>query len=402
VRGGASSDGVVIQRNTIYNNRRGGVTIEVESDVIIGAKSDQEPPWDYANEIYGNYGGIQTGGSTATAVTGDVLIRGNYIHSNLGNSNNEGGGIWLKTPVKGTLTISQNEICQNWMGGIGIAKGTATASLFTLIIEKNSIHDHVERGGIHTGKNNGSFTNPGGFNAASTIRQNKIYNNGNANYGGGIDVRYFLGTIQNNLVYGNTRGGIRFGDYVTAIRNNTVANNGGNDYGGGIVFDDPSSGAINDPPDGMLSGSPIIRNNIAAYNEKAGLRVGGNGYDCPENPDLDSPNVGDKYRDYNLLYSNFGWASKPDCGWPDSLDKRCTNQQYGGCGAHFEYDPTRVVMENPNDIMEDPPFVDIEEPGLDYHLESGSPAEDAGDDGNDMGAYGGSDPLDDAEIPDFS
>jgi len=88
------------------------------------------------------------------------------------------------------------------------------------------------------------------------------------------------------------------------------------------------------------------------------------------------------------LYSNFGWDSDPDCGWPENPGKKCANQQYGGCGAHFDFGQSPpVVLENPNDIMADPQFTDKDND--DYTLQSGSPAEDAGDDGTDLGAYGG-------------
>jgi hypothetical protein len=43
---------------------------------------------------------------------------------------------------------------------------------------------------------------------------------------------------------------------------------------------------------------------------------------------------------------------------------------------------------NANEIFADPLLAG------DYTLLGGSPAIDAGDDGNDMGAYGGSDPID--------
>ena len=57
-----------------------------------------------------------------------------------------------------------------------------------------------------------------------------------------------------------------------------------------------------------------------------------------------------------------------------------------------------IVLNNPNDIIDDPQFV----PELDnYHLDNGSPAENAGEGGADMGAYGGSDPMVDSEIPGF-
>jgi hypothetical protein len=46
---------------------------------------------------------------------------------------------------------------------------------------------------------------------------------------------------------------------------------------------------------------------------------------------------------------------------------------------------------NANEKFDNPLFVDMA--GDDYHLQGTSPAKNAGDDGNDMGAYGGSDPI---------
>jgi hypothetical protein len=74
----------------------------------------------------------------------------------------------------------------------------------------------------------------------------------------------------------------------------------------------------------------------------------------------------------------------------------CTQQQYGGCGAHFS---SGIVLNNPNDIMANPSFVDMN--GDDYHLDVGSPCIGAGALGGDMGAYGGSDPMVDSEIPEL-
>jgi hypothetical protein len=45
-----------------------------------------------------------------------------------------------------------------------------------------------------------------------------------------------------------------------------------------------------------------------------------------------------------------------------------------------------------HDIIADPMFVDVDADN--YHLEAGSPAGNAGDDGTDMGAYGGLNPID--------
>jgi hypothetical protein len=63
-------------------------------------------------------------------------------------------------------------------------------------------------------------------------------------------------------------------------------------------------------------------------------------------------------------------------------------------------------MAGPNDMIADPLFKDMG--GDDYRLQrvsegdpNDSPAIGAGDDSSDMGAYGGSDPLVDADIPQF-
>ncbi len=383
---------VIITRSQIHDNPMAGIAIEGISDVTIGADLAEVDPFPYGNDIYGNIrAGVQVGGPSSALMNGELVIRGNYIHNN--GSGSLGGGIWIGAAVL-TATISENEIAQNRLGGIGI-RGVHPSVPTALVIAKNNIHDNILRGGIHTGNTAGNFANPGNFTADSTIKQNKVHHNSNASFGGGIDVRHFKGTIKNNLVYRNARGGIRYGEFVSEIINNTVVHNGQNDRGGGIIYDDPSIGALNAPPAGTCSTSPLmIKNNIVAYSEKAGIRVGGNGYACPaDNPDYD----------YNMLYANYPWndvfirSNSEDCGWPSLDDMSCTQQQYGGCGAHVD---SGIVLNNPNDIMAYPEFVD--EDADNYHLEPGvSPAEDAGEGGVDMGAYGGSDPMVDSEIPEL-
>ena len=86
--------------------------------------------------------------------------------------------------------------------------------------------------------------------------------------------------------------------------------------------------------------------------------------------------------------------------------------QFGGCGAHV---PTPLAMDGPHDIIADPVFVSITLGSEDFQLQDGSPAIDGGDPDpmyddlyfppskgtvrNDMGAYGGTYPIDDSEIP---
>jgi len=210
------------------------------------------------------------------------------------------------------------------------------------------------------------------------------------------------------FVYGNHRGGIRFGDYITEIINNTVADNGdpGSEMGGGIIFDD-LAGAVNDTPGGTMSTGKLIRNNVIYQSEMAGLRVGGWAdpvwVACPDNP-----TAADTYkeRDYNDLHGNHPWNATlvrwndADCGWPSTDDRSCIMQQYGACG--MKSGPAWRELINPNDTLEDPLFVLPAAPN--YILQGGSPLVDRGcpnaiyndiGDGsrNDMGAYGGPDPL---------
>jgi hypothetical protein len=379
-----------ITRNTINGSGLAGISINgngVDQDITIGSSLTD------GNEIYGNQrAGVNFGGLTGP-VKGTFLIKGNNIR------NNQQGGIFLNSKVTGKVTITENDIHDNTWGGIALKKDCE------LEITKNNIRNHANRGGIHTGELdtfNGTLGGP-----LLTIRQNKIHHNGGANFGGGIDVRHASGIVANNLVYKNHRAGIRFGDWIDEITNNTVVSNGENDLGGGIVFDDPSIGGLNTTADGALTVTetdpgPVIRNNISAYSEKPGLRVGGNGYPCPDNPDYGD---GGKFRDFNQLYGNFPWnhvfnrENAPDCGWPDLNDMPCTQQQYGGCGAYWDFDQSPpIILNSPNDVMAEPSFTDMTND--DFQLTD--PSTYPGDDGiTERGAYGGSDPIVDSEIPEL-
>ncbi len=373
---------VTIKRNTIHDNMRAGIAIANNSDVTIGAEASVTDPIadiqsQYGNDIYGNYAGVAFGGRDRATSNGTFVIRGNQIYTNTGGAR---GGIALRGEVTGTVLIKQNEIYDNERGGISIHDNC------TAEITQNNIYNQYITGGIHTGKDGQTwYGTDGGANL--TIRQNKVHDNLGINYGGGIDVRHASGTIENNIVYNNSRGGIRYSDWIDEIVNNTVYNNGNdtNDSGGGIIYDD-LTGAFNDPPSGVPPAPLLIRNNISVYNQNAGIRA------CFDNAGLE--------RDYNLVYLNNGRTD--DCGWYTSgevsyVDNlRCANMQYGGCGADV---PRPLAMDDPHDIIADPVFESITPGSEDFHLKAGSPAIDAGDDGDDMGAYGGPNPIDDSEIP---
>lgn len=379
-----------ITRNTIRNNGRSGISINanaVDQNITIGGSLA------LGNEIYSNdWAGISFG-THVGPVKGTFNIQGNNIYSN------SRGGIYLYSQVNGELTVSQNDIHHNSRGGIAVRKNCE------IEITKNNIRNNG-RAGVHTGKGSNFAGTQGG--AVMTIRQNKIHDQSSNQ--AGIDVRHASGVIENNLVYKNGRGGIRFGESISEIRNNTVVANGQSGQGGGIVYHDASAG-LTGTPSGTASSTTVIRNNISTDHPDAGLRVGGapDGDPCPDVLDYGD---GGKYRDFNLIYANYPWNdvfnrdNPEDCGWfQDSgvgytTDMSCTQQQYGGCGAHFASGgPSAFALDGPSDMMADPEFLN---PGADnYQLGEGSPAEEAGDDDNDLGAYGGGYPIVDAEIPEF-
>ena len=108
---------------------------------------------------------------------------------------------------------------------------------------------------------------------------------------------------------------------------------------------------------------------------------------------------GSEERDYNLVYANNG-TGETDCGWPDNLNMSCTNKQFGGCGGKWNpTPPPNIILDGPHHIIADPWFKDMAND--DYRLQrvsegdaNDSPAIGAGASGVDVGAYGGSYPID--------
>ncbi len=399
---GESGNNAIVQNNTITYNSKAGINIGGASYLTVGSNNDIS--YNSTSGIAFNMGSVVTDPGSPNSAP--VTISGNdYIH------HNTYGGIGVIDAISttNTVTITQNDIYLNDRGAIRLQDACK------LEIAENTVRNNV-RGGIKTGDDS---ADPGGFagtygSADLTITQNKVYGNGQSGYGGGMDVRHADGTIYNNLVYQNHRGGIRFGDWIDEIINNTVCDNGNDngtsanpddDIGGGIVYDDISAGdAVNDPPEGALPNTNVlIRNNISAFNVTPGFRVGEEPSgltSCPDNPDRNNPVLGDKYRDYNLVYANNG-TGETDCNWslPDTLVMSCAEKQYGGCGADWVSYPNLLY---PNDLIADPLFANVGND--DYRLctsegvpdgscSGASPAIGAGDDGNDMGAYGGQYPI---------
>ena len=387
-----------IRTNDIHDqDGAAGINIGGASDVTIGAN----------NNIHDNHTGIafyvaNNGGLNGSVSSQPVTITGNKIFSNTK------AGVAVIDNATGTITIDDNKIYQNTQSGIAFFNACSA------IITDNEIYTHASAAGIFTGDWSEPLPPTGsGFDRTNgpvnlTIKRNKVYDNRS-----GMRLDHASGTIANNLVYDNSRSGIRFSgntidDYtpfgdpwgVTAIEHNTVVNNGSyvedieEDRGGGIVYDAiyvtydpiPPSPVRNfyDRPVGATQDPITIKNNILSGNKKAGIKF------CADNSFYD--------RSYNLFYRNF----EESCATGGAIDcaRMCRNRTLGLCyapgynccpeeeswahaGGTFPGDWAEGEICGQDPLFEDPP-------NDDYTLRGGSPAKNAGDDGDDMGAYGGS------------
>jgi hypothetical protein len=391
----------VLQRNTFQNCQR-AVCIVGACLTTIGGPLDFDGNFTEANTFDNNavagvvFGNGEVGPFTPGPISSPVVIQGNDMSRNgspTGAAIVVGDMSVLAVDIPGSITVEQNRIHNNY-AGIRVMNPCAS-----LNITKNNIHTNV-MAGVAAGDVS-SRTCPGLGCANLTVTQNRIHHNGSGG-AAGCNVIDASGVVTNNLFYKNSYAGLVFGEFVTSIINNTsVAQTGYTGYGGaGIKYFKISDtdtdcttlgGDIPYPP------AIDIKNNILAYNAKAGFGI------CTSGPpgDCDVSNM--TKRDYNLLYLNNQTVT--DCMWssPDAeqgLDRWCVEKNYGGCGAT---DVKPFELLSVHDIIADPLFVN--EAGDDYRLQAGSPAMTGGDPvyGSEMGAYGGGSggtaPLVDAEIP---
>ncbi|MFC1747729.1 right-handed parallel beta-helix repeat-containing protein [Pseudomonadota bacterium] len=332
----------------------------------------------------------------------DIEITNNYLTNEVGESNRAGIALFGNEFFpKFDFTITDNKIENSGRAGIRVSAhpdsvgiierniidgsaygGIAIMTALNLDIIDNEIKNSI-RGGIHTGYNEWTLDEskliglyPDGK-LHMNVRGNKVHNNGRDDLGGGIDVRHASGVVENNLVYRNHMGGIRVGDWIDGVNHNTVVENGM----GGIAYDD-IEGAVNDPPHGSPAIPFPIRNNVLVGNGMAGVNAGTVSFDWD---DAGQQWVGSTTgtcgnwvndRQYNLFTLNNGLDDS--CNG-DSVMPWCYFMQTATCTL------------NEGEILQDPLFVD--KAGSDFSLQSGSPAQGSGAGGVDMGAYGGSTPL---------
>jgi parallel beta-helix repeat protein len=382
---------ILIKNNLIYD-------AAYASGFGIGAGSDDNI-YLTGNEVYGNpFAGFKLGtwgtkDDPDNPHTGQITISGETNYTFAGTAYTDG---------------SPNKFHSNGRGGIA----TSVVSNFSII--KNEIYNNGW-GGIHTGwlePVDGEFTWPGGSTTAvMDIRTNKVYGNGAGTdtAGGGIDVMYASGSIENNLVYENKYAGIRVGDGVLSgmiIRHNTVVDNGGGTTpdqavaGGGIVYHDGYAQDGTTPcyycrPYGTIPLAINVKDNVIAYTANAAL------------PGMGYPNtVGSEERDYNLIYSNNpgAWFWTADCGYvaaggdysTGQIDYKCLSGQYGFNPLYW--DNSVLKTQDPNDILAPPLFTDRANDDYRLCISAGnpdpsctgtSPGSGAASDIGDMGAWGG-------------
>jgi parallel beta-helix repeat protein len=318
-------------------------------------------------------------------------------------------------------TIQYNKIHQNTKSGIAIFKAC------TVIITDNEIYDHAGEAGIFTGDWSTTYPPQGaGFDrtngpAILTIKRNKVYGNRagmRLDHASASSAVAGSGQINNNLVYGNSRAGIRFsGNSIDStpfpsavgtwgfaeIINNTVADNGSyvlaftEDRGGGIIYDDinvttkpPEYTATRyfyDRPVGSTQDPLSIKNNIVANNKMTGIKY------CADNSAND--------RSYNLYYRNVEGTC--DTGGAVDCGKMCRCKTLGQCyepgincceedsWAYYYSSPVVGHWAEGEICGQDPLFEDGNNETLslrDYTLQGDSPAIGAGSGGINMGHTG--------------
>jgi len=238
----ATIEGFTITNGYAANDSGGGIYLDTGGNSAI-----------LNNKVYSNVAtSSDRGGGGVYIAGGSPMVRGNEIYTNTAT---DGGGIYV---VGGSPTILNNQIHDNRATGSGPDNGGGG-------IHVRGDSTIIRGNGIYANSANGS--SGGGVYVLATgvlIDQNTIHHNSGAYRGGGIYVRDSVNTVQNNLIYSNTLGGLIEGGGGIAyywgngiVENNTIY---GNTWDG--IYTN-----YNSNPD------PVIRNNIVVSNTTYGIRA---------------------------------------------------------------------------------------------------------------------------------
>ncbi len=280
---------------------------------------------------------FSSGETSSSVLTGFTLKNGNTTFPFL-----DGGGITIQnsSPTITNNVITQNGACD---GGGGIA-----SSFGSPMIQGNMITNNAQSG--CSGGVGGGGISIGGNSAAHLIG-NVISNNSFGSGAGGISL-FAAGspTVRANIITGNSFGGISMANDVSGanIIQNLIT---GNTQGAGVQWSNPPASLVNntivdnDNPTGSAISAGALNKQVQLFNNLVVAKTGQNAITCGSFDAVNPPIFKS-----NDVFSPQGTAYGANC-----VDQTGTN-------GNISADPLFVAPLSSN-----------------YHLQSGSPAIDVGD-----------------------
>jgi hypothetical protein len=321
-------------------SQAGNVILDGEnSQTVLVVYCDYQPEADFVVDGLTLQNGSQSrnAGGLFVHTRGNVTLSNNMITGNTGGA----GGIWVSGGK--TVTLTNNTISNNssgTCGGVHFTGGKGT----TFTLTNNTINDN--NGGTWGGGVWGSAL----ANTTVTLSNNTIRNN-NGRFGGLMLNGGTTVTLSNNAISNNNAdwgGGVYVTNGITVtVSNNTISNNSAQ-WGGGVFV------TIYDSSATITLTNNTISNNTASTEEKGGgicLRLFDHNVIAYiyNNIIWDNENGGDIYLEGSGTFNGF-------------------NNDYHELSGNWTHEG--------DNIDDDPLFVDLE--NHDYHLQTGSPCIDTG------------------------
>jgi parallel beta-helix repeat protein len=293
-----------------------------------------------------------------------------------------GGGVYV---VDANPTIEQNEVFSNtseWFGGgVYVRESAATldsnqvwgnTATYGAGIRLENCSARLEDNDVltNTASWGGGLSLSGGV--GTTLIGNTVAGNTAASYGGGIELYGVSTTLAGNVVLSNTAswgGGLYLYGSSGVFTGDTIAGNAGS-WGGGLHI--------------RADSSPMLVNTLVTDNQGDGFVVRGS------DPQLKHATVGrndgyglgvtdDGFHDSTVMMANTILVSHTvgvmvTAGNTATLES--TLWGGGGWANDTDWDGSGTIITGTVNIWDDPDFVDPD--GGDYHIQTWSPAADAG------------------------